>query len=102
MMQALMANADAAPTADREFSRTERLLVRVEAYAAGETPALTARLLNRGGQAMADLPLHRADAGPGAIDLPLSSFAAGEYLIEINAKTSSGSAQQMVAFRVGR
>ena len=101
-MQALMANADAAPTADREFSRTERLLVRVEAYAAGETPALTARLLNRGGQAMADLPLHRADAGPGAIDLPLSSFAAGEYLIEINAKTSSGSAQQMVAFRVGR
>jgi hypothetical protein len=36
------------------------------------------------------------------IDLPLSAFAAGEYLIEINAKTSSGTAQQIVAFRVGR
>jgi hypothetical protein len=42
-------------------------------------------------------------AGRGAeIDLPLSALAAGEYLIEINAKTESGTAQELIAFRVGR
>ena len=49
-MQALKANPDAVPAADREFSRTERMLVRVDAYApGGVTPTVTARLLNRGG-----------------------------------------------------
>lgn len=102
-MQGLRANADAAPTADREFSRSERLLVRTEAYApGGVAPTVTARLLNRGGTAMADLQVQTSAAGTSEIDLPLAAFAAGEYLVELNAATPQGSAQEIIAFRVGR
>jgi hypothetical protein len=65
-------------------------------------PALTARLLNRGGGKMADLPVQPGSSNVSDIELPLSSLAAGDYLIEINAKTESGSAQELIAFKVGR
>ena len=51
---------------------------------------------------MADLPVQPGAAGVADIELPLSSLAAGDYLIELNAKTESGSAQELVAFKVGR
>ena len=103
--EALLArkNLDAAPTADRDFSRTERLLVRFSAYAAGnDQPEVAVRLLNRAGQKMADVPTQAAaPSGPYQFEFPLASLAAGEYLLELNAKTASGTAQQMIAFRVG-
>ena len=102
-MQAVKANPDAVPAVDREFSRSDRLLVRVDAYApGGVTPTVTARLLNRGGTLMADLPVQPGAAGAFEFELPLSAFAAGEYLIELNAKSPQGTAQDIVAFRVGR
>lgn len=103
-VQALKTQPAAAPTTEREFSRTERLIVRVDAYApAGTAPALTARLLNRSGARMSDLPVQPSAAGYSEIDLPLSALAAGEYLIELNAKTPTGStAQELIAFKVGR
>ena len=89
-------------TATREFSRAERLLVRFDTYAIdGSKPAVTARLLNRTGAAMADVPVQAPDGKPFLIDFPLASLAAGEYLIELNAKTSSGTSQQLVGFKVG-
>jgi VWFA-related protein len=95
-------NPNAAPTVEREFSRTERLLVRFGAYAAdSSTPTVTAKLLNRTGKAMADVPIQAAAGKPLQIDLPLASLAAGEYLLELDAKSASGTAQQMIAFRVG-
>lgn len=100
--QAVKADAGAAPLADRAFSRTERMVVRVGAYApGGQAPDLSARLLNRSGKAMADVPV-QADGGEGIIDLALSPLAAGDYLVEINAKTSAGTAQELVAFKVIR
>jgi hypothetical protein len=99
----IKANSTAVPTADREFSRSDRLLIRTEAYTPGAAvPALTARLLNRGGGKMADLPIQAGQGGAGDIELPLSSLAAGDYLIELNAKTESGTAQELIAFKVGR
>jgi VWFA-related protein len=99
----IKANPAAVPTAERDFSRTERLLVRAEAYTpGGVAPAVTARLLNRGGQKMADLPLQVSPVGAIELELPLSSLAAGDYLIELNAKSDSGTAQEIVAFKVGR
>jgi hypothetical protein len=35
------------------------------------------------------------------IDFPLASLGAGEYVIQIDAKAESGTAQQMLGFRVG-
>src|SRR6185503_19388309 len=64
---------DAAPSAARSFSRTERLLVRVPAYAAGNTqPVVTARLLNRRGVTMRELrSVDTSSAGGVAqFDLP--------------------------------
>jgi VWFA-related protein len=96
------ANPDAVPTPNREFRRTDRLIIRVDAYApGGGSPEVTARLLDRAGVAMNDIAV-----GPGKttgehqIDLPLASLAAAEYVIEISAKGESGSAKQMIAFRI--
>jgi hypothetical protein len=98
------ANPNAVPTTERQFSRTDRIYIRVDAYApGGVTPPVTARLLNRGGQSMADLPVQQAPGRPAEIELGLSGFAAGEYLIELNARSEGGStAQELVAFRLGR
>jgi hypothetical protein len=95
-------NLDAAPTATREFSRAERLLLRLDAYAAdGSKPEVTAKLLNRGGTTMADVPIQFVEGKPYLIDFPLASLAAGEYIIQVNAKTASGTAQEMIGFKVG-
>jgi hypothetical protein len=101
--QALSANPSPVPTASREFRRTERLIVRFDAYAPGsEVPAVTARVLNRVGKGMADLPV-RSPQSPATfyqLDLPLAGFAAGEYLIEIKATGASGEAAQLVAIKI--
>jgi VWFA-related protein len=102
-INAIKSNPAAIATVEREFSRTDRLLVKLDTYAPGtETPEMTARLLNRGGQKMADLPVQAGERGTGGLELPLSSLPTGDYLIEVNAKTASGTAQELIAFKVGR
>jgi VWFA-related protein len=100
--QALIGDAAAVPVATRDFSRTERVLIRFDTYGAGtEQPTVTAALLNRAGQKMADVPVAPAAAGgTHQIDLALSGIAAGEYLIEITAKGSSGEAKELVPLRI--
>jgi methionine-rich copper-binding protein CopC len=102
--QQLKAAPAATPAANREFRRTDRMLVRVEPVAAaGVTASVTARLLNKQGQKMLDLP---ADAAPGAptdrqVELPLSSLPVGEYLLELSATAADTPAvTELVAFRV--
>ena len=102
-IQEIRANPASMPAVHREFSRAERLLVRVEGYApGGVTPAVTGRLLNRAGTTMSELQFKAASDGVFETELPLSALAAGEYLIELTAQTESGKAQDTVAFRVGR
>jgi hypothetical protein len=100
-------NADpaaAVPTAAREFSRTERLLIRFAARGPGnEQPRTEVRLLNRIGQRMVDLPAQpvpNAEAGRLQVDLPLAGLAAGDYIVEVTSSGTSGKAQQFVGFRV--
>lgn len=100
--QAFKADAAATPTADRSFSRTERLIIKVSAYApGGQDPALSARLLNRSGSEMADVPVQESGA-EGVVDLALAPLAAGDYLVELNARTDSGTSQELVAFKIVR
>jgi VWFA-related protein len=98
----LAANAEAVPTAIREFRRTDRLLVRFEAYAPGGSPEVTGKVLNRAGKPMADLQVKAPPASGGLyeIDVPLAGFAAGEYLIEVKAKGADGEAAALVGIRV--
>jgi VWFA-related protein len=104
-LQQLKADPDAAPAAAREFSRTDKLFVRVPAYGAGgSTPAITARMLNRAGDPINDLPV-TAPAAPGGdaqIDVALSAFPPGEYILEVKAAGDDGSAgaRELVGFRI--
>jgi hypothetical protein len=102
--QQLKTDPHALPTALREFRRTDRLLVRVGAFGAPTGPlSPSARLLNRQGQKMADLPVAAAAASaePIHVDLPLSSLAVGEYLLEVSvASEGQPPATELVAFRV--
>ena len=87
----------------REFSRTERLLIRFPAYGPSDAaPDVSAKLLGRMGHALRDLTVSRASTpgGENAIDLPLASLAAGEYLVEVEAATAAGDAKDRVGFRV--
>jgi hypothetical protein len=101
--QTLAADASATPLAAREFSRTERLLIRFDAYAAGgEQVQPTAVLLNRAGAKIADVPIAAAQAaGTHQINLSLASIPAGDYLVEISVKSATGEAKELVPFRVG-
>ncbi|MEC8952637.1 MAG: VWA domain-containing protein [Acidobacteriota bacterium] len=102
-MRQLRADPDPIPEAGREFRRTDRLLVRVEAYSQGSSePKVAAKLLNRGGQSMADLPVQPSPvaASTYVLDLPLSSLAPGEYLIELTAIVGDETDQQLLAMRV--
>jgi hypothetical protein len=83
----IAADANARPSTAREFSRTERLHVRFQAYVpGGGAAAPTARLLNRGGSRMADVVVKPAPArGPSDFDadVPLASLPPGDYILEI-------------------
>ena len=101
-LQQLKADRDAVPTPMREFSRTERLLVRVPAYGPGDTtPTLSVHLLNRAGQRMTELP-SAAGAVPSMqqIEVPLAGLPRGEYLIEIETAGDGGNVKELVGFRV--
>ena len=99
--QLLRGDPQAIPTAAREFNRTERLFVRAAAYGpAGSTPAVTARLLSRGGQPMFDLQVATAPEAGSSFDVPIAGLAPGEYLIEIKATGGGGDATELVGFRV--
>jgi VWFA-related protein len=97
--QQIKSNANAVPAAAREFSRAERLLIRFPVYGPGGTaPQVSAHLLNRGGQAMAELPVASSAAAPEVreIDLALASLAPGEYVIEIK----TGDIRELIGIRV--
>ena len=100
--QTLAADAAAVPVPDREFNRTDHLLIRAAAQSpGGGNPALTARLLNRDGGEM--VPLTTAPAGAAGltnIDVPLANLSTGEFLIEINASDGGEKTSTLVAIRV--
>jgi hypothetical protein len=100
--QAILKDPNAVPVVAREFRRTERLIVRTQAYGPGtEVPVVTAKLLNRIGSPMQDLPVTQDQAtGTAQLDLPLAGVAPGEYLIDLRATGQGGEAKQLVAFKI--
>jgi hypothetical protein len=102
-VRALDANPDAVPVSSREFSRAERLVIRVPTYAPGtDAPTVSARLMTSAGQSMRTLTLD-AEAipdGRSQIDLPLAGLASGEYVVEITAASPAGEAKGTLKFRV--
>ena len=101
-MRRLVGDLEAVPTAGRTFRRTDRVLIRFEVYAPGSAvPTVTARLLNRLGGPMSDIPVPPPAPGqPTQIDLALARLAPGEYLVELSATADDEDATELIAFRV--
>jgi hypothetical protein len=94
-------DAEAVPVSSRQFSRTERLLVRFPAYAPdGQKPSISARLLNRMGQPMRILEVRPSPDGDHEIDITLAGLATGDYQLELAATTPVGDAKELLGFRV--
>ena len=51
---------------------------------------------------MSDLPIQTPSPGVAEVEMPLGTLGAGDYLIEFTGKTPSGTAQELVAFKVSR
>jgi VWFA-related protein len=99
--RALAADPEATPVAARQFSRAERLMVRVPVYASPPPADVTARLVNRVGALLRELAVMPAPQPDSyQIDLPLAGFAAGEYAVEFIARTADGEAKDKVSIRV--
>lgn len=98
--RAVIADADPAPVPGREFRRTERLVIRVPAYAAGARVTVTARLLNRLAQPMRDLDALPDAGGIAQFDLPLAPLAPGEYYLLFTVAGPSGPMDQRLGFRI--
>ncbi len=100
--QALSADPAAVPLTEREFRRTDRLLVRVGAQtAAAQTPSISARILNRDGGEMNPLTISPAAfGGLTNIDVPLAALPTGEYLIEIKASDGAEQTVTLLAVRI--
>jgi VWFA-related protein len=100
---ALAGDPQAMPTTAREFSRTERLLIRVAAYApGGSVSAPAAQLLNRDGKKMSDLvvkPFAPGGEGMYQTELPLAGLPAGEFIIQLT-MGEGGEQKRLVGLRV--
>jgi hypothetical protein len=100
-LQQLKTDPQAVPATTREFSRTDRVFMRVSTYGAG-APALSIHMLNRAGQTMSELPVTTpATAGTDAVvDVPLAGVAPGDYILEVKATGEGGEAKELIGFRV--
>lgn len=104
----LRGSATAVPVVTRQFSRSERLFMRFDAYGpAGTTPEIKMRILSRMGEPMPATPVpakSTAGGSPAAstfdVDFGLSSLPSGDYLIEITATTAVDKTVKLVGIRV--
>jgi hypothetical protein len=101
-LQQLRTAPSPTPTTTRAFSRTERLLMRFQAFGpAGATPVVAMRLLNQNGDQLATLqdPTAKGD-GTYEEEIGLGSLAPGQYLIETTCKIGADTLKKLMAIKV--
>jgi hypothetical protein len=95
--------ASPVPSVSRLFSRTERLLVRVDAYGPGTVPpAVKMRLLSREGKSLMDLPAPTLLSGnqfEAEINLAVCN-PPGDYILEFTASSGTDVSIRLLAIRV--
>jgi VWFA-related protein len=98
----LRGSTNGMPVAARQFSRTERLFLRFDAYGAAATaPRVSMRLLNPRGEPLATLPDPPAPTGNTyEAEVSLASLPPGDYLIEIAAQGAAGRTVSLLGIRV--
>ena len=100
--RALAADPEAIPVASRQFSRSERLLVRIPVFSTGPAPTVSARLVTSFGSVMRDLVVAPTPSRPSEyqVDVALAALANGSYAVEWTARTAEGEVRDRVPFRV--
>jgi VWFA-related protein len=99
--RALLSVADAGPSASRTFSRSERLLIRVPAYNPDGAPVkIGVAVSNMKGTTIRTLERVPDDGAIPKYDLPLAFLAPGEYGIDVTVTSATGTARQMIRFRL--
>lgn len=100
--RALAADPEAIPVASRQFSRSERLLVRIPVFSTGNPPTVSARLVTSFGGVMRDLVVAPTPSRPSEyqVDVALAALANGSYVVEWTARTAEGEVRDRVPFRV--
>jgi VWFA-related protein len=99
----ISADSAAAPLPGRDFRRTDHLLVRVPTYdPAGGRVQVSVKLMNRVGMMLVELaPVVASQSDRlSQFDLSLARFAPGEYSLELAAQSESGTARQLIRFRI--
>jgi VWFA-related protein len=101
-IRGLAADPDAAPFAGNQFSRTDRLLVRMALFGDVSGATVAARLVSRAGRNLVVLPIAPVASREGSyqVDLPLTSVAPGDYVIAIEAQRGGEHSEAFVAIRV--
>jgi VWFA-related protein len=98
--RAVTTDVDASPDPSRQFRRTDRLVIRVPAYAEGAPVRVTGRLLNRLAQPIRDLDELPDAGGITQFDLPLASLAPGEYYLQFSVPGPGGPVDQRIQFKI--
>ena len=88
------------PFKGREFTRAERIIGRVPLTGSeAATAGLSIALVDRRGKRLSDLPFRRTADG-ATLDLPLQSFARGDYLVAIEASAGEVKASAYLPLRI--
>jgi hypothetical protein len=103
-LRAIQAAADPAPTAARQFSRSDRVLIDVECYTSkpGALPRLEAHIQTREGRELAKLPMPALEQGRARFELPVGSLGQGTYILRLRATLDSDQVEQLTAIVVAR
>lgn len=88
------------PTEVREFTRQDRLLVRVRAFAASGPPEVHVRLLNRLGHLLPALPSLASVDGAAQFELRFARYPRDEYRLEVKVISGSESITQLLPIRL--
>ena len=96
----VLGDAPPDPTSQREFSRTDRLILRLDLAGSESGGAkVTAGLVDRRGKRLVDLALKPEGRG-WILDLPFASIARGDYVIALEARAGETRAAAYVPVRV--
>jgi hypothetical protein len=99
-LRQLLAAPEAAPTASRQFRRTDRVFVSALLSAPLPAGAATvAELLNKAGQRLVELAAAR-EPGRLAMELPVASLAPSRYILRLRVTTGDRQVEQLAAFDV--
>jgi VWFA-related protein len=101
--KAFDADPEPTPTASRRFRRTDRLVIDVPFASDLGEPTVEAKLTNRDGKELADLPLAKGGPeGVARVILPLASLAPSTYTVRVQVNTGTHTGAQAVAFTVSQ